>query len=52
MQPTGATVTDVQGAMQHSSPNQTLKAYMLEIPASVRTVVELLLDGVAGVALS
>jgi len=40
MQRTGATVRDVQGAMRHSSPDQTLKAYMREIPDSVRTAVE------------
>jgi integrase len=40
MQRTGATVKDVQGAMRHSSPDQTLKAYMREIPAGVRTAVD------------
>ena len=42
MQLTGATVKDVQGAMRHSSPDQTLKAYMREIPAGVRTAVDAL----------
>jgi hypothetical protein len=42
MQRTGATVKDVQGAMRHSSPDQTLKAYMREIPAGVRTAVDAL----------
>jgi integrase len=41
-QRTGATVRDVQGAMRHSSPDQTLKAYMREIPAGVRTAVDAL----------
>jgi len=35
-----ATVKDVQGAMQHSTPDQTLKVYMREIPGSVRAAVE------------
>lgn len=42
MQRTGATVKDVQGAMRHSSPDQTLKAYMRQIPAGVRTAVDAL----------
>ncbi|MGA2148481.1 MAG: tyrosine-type recombinase/integrase [Bryobacteraceae bacterium] len=42
MQRTGASVKDVQGAMRHSSPDQTLKAYMREIPAGVRTAVDAL----------
>ena len=42
MQRTGATVKDVQGAMRHSSPDQTLKAYMREIPEGVRTAVDAL----------
>jgi integrase len=42
MQRTGATVRDVQGAMRHSSPDQTLKAYMRELPDSVRTAVDAL----------
>lgn len=42
MQRTGATVKDVQGVMWHSSPDQTLKAYMREIPAGVRTAVDAL----------
>ena len=42
MQRTGDTVKDVQGAMRHSSPDQTLKAYMREIPAGMRTAVEAL----------
>jgi integrase len=42
MQRTGATVRDVQGAMRHSSPDQTLKAYMREIPDSVRAAVDAL----------
>jgi integrase len=42
MQRTGATVKDVQGAMRHSSPDQTLKAYMREIPAGVRAAVDAL----------
>lgn len=40
MQKTGATVKDVQGAMRHSTPDQTLKVYMREIPAGVRAAVE------------
>lgn len=40
MQRTGATVKDVQGAMRHSSPDQTLKAYMREIPSGVRAAVD------------
>ena len=42
MQRTGATVKDVQGAMRHSSPDQTLKAYMREIPDGVRGAVDAL----------
>jgi integrase len=42
MQRTGTTVRDVQGAMRHSSPDQTLKAYMREIPDGVRTAVDAL----------
>jgi integrase len=42
MQRTGATVKDVQGAMRHSSPDQTLKVYMREIPAGVRAAVDAL----------
>ena len=42
MQRTGATVKDVQGAMRHSSPDQTLKAYMREIPDGVRAAVDAL----------
>ena len=42
MQRTGATVRDVQGAMRHSSPDQTLKAYMREIPDSVRMAIDAL----------
>ena len=40
MQRTGATVKDVQGAMRHSTPDQTLKVYMREIPAGVRAAVD------------
>jgi len=40
MQKTSATVKDVQSAMRHSSPDQTLKVYMREIPAGVRLAVE------------
>jgi integrase len=40
MQKTGATVKDVQGAMRHSTPDQTLKVYMREIPSGVRDAVE------------
>jgi len=40
MQKTGATIKDVQGAMRHSTPDQTLKVYMREIPAGVRAAVE------------
>ncbi|HTQ57857.1 MAG TPA: tyrosine-type recombinase/integrase [Bryobacteraceae bacterium] len=40
MQKTSATVKDVQGAMRHSSPDQTLKVYMREIPAGVTAAVE------------
>ncbi len=40
MQKTSATVKDVQGAMRHSTPDQTLRVYMREIPAGVRTAVE------------
>ena len=42
MERTGASVKDVQGAMRHSSPDQTLKAYMREIPTGVRTAVDAL----------
>ncbi len=42
MQRTGATVKDVQGAMRYSSPDQTLKVYMREIPEGVRTAVDAL----------
>jgi integrase len=42
MQRTGASVRDVQSAMRHASPDQTLKAYMREIPAGVRTAVDAL----------
>jgi len=42
MQRTHATVKDVQGAMRHSSPDQTLKVYMREIPAGVRAAVDAL----------
>lgn len=42
MQRTGASVKDGQGAMRHSSPDQTLKAYMREIPAGVRSAVDAL----------
>ena len=40
MQRTGATVKDVQGAMRHSTPDQTLRVYMREIPAGVRAAVD------------
>lgn len=40
MQRTGASVKDVQGVMRHSTPDQTLKVYMREIPAGVRTAVD------------
>jgi integrase len=53
MQKTGATVKDVQGAMRHSTPDQTLKVYMREIPAGVRAAVEdldRLLNGRHGLA--
>ncbi|HTX37000.1 MAG TPA: hypothetical protein VME43_18350, partial [Bryobacteraceae bacterium] len=40
MQRTGASVKDVQGAMRHSTPDQTLKVYMREIPAGVRAAVD------------
>ena len=42
MQRTGATVKDVQGAMRHSTPDQTLKVYMREIPNGVRNAVDAL----------
>jgi integrase len=42
MQVTGATVKDVQGAMRHSSPDQTVRTYMKEIPASVCGAVDAL----------
>lgn len=42
MQKTGATVKDVQGAMRHSSPDQTVRTYMKEIPASVAAAVDAL----------
>ena len=42
MSRTGATVKDVQGAMRHASPDQTLKVYMREIPDGVRNAVEAL----------
>ncbi|SPF42730.1 putative Integrase family protein [Candidatus Sulfopaludibacter sp. SbA4] len=42
MQATGATVKDVQGAMRHSSPDQTVRTYMKEISASVATSVDAL----------
>jgi integrase len=42
MQLTGATVKDMQGAMRHSSPDQTVKVYMREIPGGVRTAVDAL----------
>ena len=37
-----ATVKDVQGAMRHSTPDQTLKVYMREIPNGVRNAVDAL----------
>ena len=40
MQRTGATVNDVQGAMRHSSPDQTMRVYMREIPSGVRAAVD------------
>src|ERR1035437_2485527 len=40
MQRTGAPVKDVKGAMRHGSPDPTLRAYMREIPAGVRTAVD------------
>jgi hypothetical protein len=40
MQKTGATVKDVQAAMRHSTPDQTVRTYMKEIPDSVRMAVE------------
>lgn len=39
MQRTGATI-DVQGAMRHITPDQTVKVYMREIPSGVRAAVE------------
>jgi len=43
-QRTGASVKDTQGILRHASPDQTLKAYMQEIPEGVRTTVEALDD--------
>ena len=40
MQKTGATLKDLQGAMRHSTPDQTAKVYMREIPGGVRAAVE------------
>ena len=40
MQKTGATVKDVQTAMRHSTPDQTIRTYMKEIPESVRMAVK------------
>ena len=40
MQKTGATVKNVQGSMRHSTPDQTLRVYMREIPAGVRAAAE------------
>jgi len=42
MQKTGATVKDVQGAMRHSTPDQTLKVHKREIPDGVRAAVDAL----------
>jgi len=42
IQRTGATVKDVQGAMRHALPDQTLKVYMRKIPDGVRNAVEAL----------
>lgn len=35
-----ASIKDVQRAMRHASPDQTINVYMREIPGSVRTAVE------------
>jgi integrase len=40
MQKTTATIKDVQGAMRHSTPDQTIRVYMREIPAGVRDAVD------------
>ena len=36
----GTTVKDVQGAMRHASPEQTVRVYMREIPLGVRSAVD------------
>jgi hypothetical protein len=40
MQKTGATVKDVQAAMRHRTPDQTIRTYVKEIPESVRMAVQ------------